>query len=60
MVAAMCAMLAGCSSTRTGSLCTVGPIILDQGATTRLTRGEKEQIVVLNQSGEAICGWKAP
>jgi hypothetical protein len=52
--------LTACSSTRTGSLCTAGPIILDTGATERLTRGEKEQIVTLNESGETICGWKAP
>ncbi len=50
--------LAACQSTRTGSLCTAGPIILDAGATERLTRDEKEQIVTLNESGAEICGWR--
>ncbi len=53
-----CLSLAACSSTRTGSLCTAGPIILDAGASDRLTRGEKEQIVTLNESGAEICGWR--
>jgi hypothetical protein len=58
---AIIAILSGCTmGARTGSLCTAGPIILDQGASDRLTREEKEQIVALNQSGETICGWKAP
>ncbi len=50
--------LTACASTRTGSLCTAGPVILDTGASERLTRSEKEQIVTLNQSGEQICGWR--
>lgn len=55
-------LLAGCSITPpiTGSLCTAGPVILDRGAATRLSRDEKEQIVTLNESGAKICGWKAP
>lgn len=52
--------IAGCQSTRTGSLCTAGPIILDAGANERLTRGEREQVVTLNESGEEICGWRPP
>lgn len=40
--------------------CSVGPIIGDKGASTRWTRSEKEQIVTLNETGAAICGWKAP
>ena len=43
-----------------GLPCTVGPILLDSGASKRLTRDEKEQIVVLNESGEKLCGWRAP
>ena len=54
------AALAGCAVTPVGSLCTAGPVILDSGASQRLTRSEKEQIVALNASGEAICGWKRP
>lgn len=42
-----------------GLPCTVGPIRPDPGATTRWTRGEKEQVVALNATGEALCGWKA-
>lgn len=43
-----------------GLPCTVGPVVLDKGASKRLTRSEAEQIVVLNRSGEILCKWKAP
>lgn len=54
--------LAGCATMPipVGLPCNVGPIILDKGASTRLTRGEKEQIVVINKAGETLCRWKAP
>lgn len=58
MIAAI-GTLAACSTTG-GSLCTAGPFIPDQGVNERWTRGEKEQLVTLNNSGEAICGWRAP
>ncbi len=32
----------------------------DKGAGTRWTRGEKEQLVTLNETGERFCQWKAP
>ena len=52
-------MLAGCATTQpTGSLCTVGPFRPDPGAGERWTDGEKDQLIVLNESGEKICGWK--
>lgn len=57
---ALCASMAGCATTQTGSLCTIGPFIPDQGVTERWTRGEKEQLVTLNTSGEQICGWHSP
>ena len=62
ILVSVAALLAGCAQTTTltGSLCTVGPIMLDANATIRLTRPEKMQIATLNQSGEDICGWKAP
>lgn len=53
-------ILSGCASVPTGSLCTAGPIVLDEGATERLTRSEKEQIVTLNNAGEQICEWERP
>lgn len=59
ILAAMLA-LAGCSTARTGSLCTVGPFIPDTGASERWTVSEKQQLVTLNNSGESLCGWKAP
>jgi len=60
-VAAILLTLAGCQTTTvTGSLCTVGPIVLDANATIRLTRPEKQQIATLNMSGEQLCGWEAP
>lgn len=56
-----CMVMAGCSATaRTGSLCTAGPIITDAGASTRWTENEQDQLTVLNESGEKICGWKTP
>jgi hypothetical protein len=58
--AMLCMLLSGCSTTHTGSLCTVGPFIPDTGASERWTVGEKRQLVTLNGAGEAICGWKAP
>jgi len=53
-------LLGACSSTRTGSLCTTGPFITSPGSSERWTRDEKEQLVVLNESGVKICGWKQP
>ena len=54
--------LAGCATSPIplGLPCSVGPILLDHGASTRLTRGEKEQIVTVNRTGERLCAWKAP
>lgn len=43
-----------------GLPCSVGPFITDKGASTRWTRGEKEQLVVLNETGERLCRWRAP
>lgn len=60
IAAALVLLLGGCTlnSAKTGSLCTAGPIILDDDDA--LTRGTAEQIVTLNESGESICGWKSP
>jgi len=52
--------LSACQTTRTGSLCTAGPIIFDTGANDRLTRFEREQIVAFNNSGSEICKWNTP
>lgn len=52
-------VLAGCTTTKpTGSLCTVGPFRPDAGASDRWTDDEMDQLIVLNESGEKICGWK--
>lgn len=32
----------------------------DRGASTRWTSGEKEQLIVLNETGERFCQWKPP
>jgi hypothetical protein len=32
----------------------------DRGASTRWTTGEKEQLIVLNKTGERFCQWKPP
>ena len=59
LLATGAAMLAGCTTTQpTGSLCTVGPFRPDDGAGERWTDGEKDQLIVLNESGEKLCGWK--
>jgi uncharacterized protein YceK len=58
LILAMLAALAGCASTRTGSLCTAGPIRPDAGAETRWTQSEQDQVTLLNESGEIICGWR--
>ena len=52
--------LAGCahSPIPIGLPCTVGPIYLDHGASTRLTRDEKKQVLLVNETGEKLCGWK--
>ena len=54
--------LGGCATMPilVGLPCNVGPVILDKGASTRLTRSEKEQIVTLNNSGAVLCKWKPP
>lgn len=54
--------LTGCATSPIpiGLPCTVGPVVLDKGASKRLTRDEQVQIVVLNQTGERLCRWKAP
>lgn len=52
-------VLTGCTTTKpTGSLCTVGPFRPDTGASERWTEGEMDQLIVLNESGEKLCGWK--
>ena len=55
-------LLAGCATSPVpiGLPCSVGPVLLDKGASGRLTRGEKEQIVTLNRTGEVLCRWRAP
>lgn len=50
--------LAGCTTTRTGSLCSAGPIILDKAD--QLTRATAEQVIALNESGVTICHWSPP
>lgn len=52
-----CTLLAACSPT-VGNLCSAGPIIADPGANERWTRGEKEQVVGLNNAGAEICRWR--
>lgn len=61
-LAIICVGLTGCATAPIpiGLPCSVGPVVLDKGASTRLSRGEKEQIVTLNRTGEVLCKWKAP
>lgn len=52
--------LAGCATMpiQVGLPCNVGPFTPDKGASERFTRNEKEQVVVLNETGERYCRWK--
>jgi hypothetical protein len=54
--------LAGCATSPIplGLPCSVGPIYLDKGASTRLTRHEIEQVVTINETGATLCRWKPP
>jgi hypothetical protein len=54
--------LAGCATSPIplGLPCSVGPIYLDKGASSRLTRHEKEQVVTINETGATLCRWKPP
>lgn len=49
-------VLAACSATTSGNLCSAVPIIADPGANERWTRSEKEQVVGLNNAAVEICG----
>jgi hypothetical protein len=62
VVLAVVALLAGCamSPIPLGLPCSVGPIVLDHGASKRLTIDEKRQVLVVNRTGEKLCRWKAP
>lgn len=61
-----CLLLTGCTpwmppldlSLKPQLPCSVGPIVLDKSD--QLSRATKQQIVGLNESGAAICGWKPP
>lgn len=54
--------LAGCATSPIpiGLPCSVGPIALSKGASTRLTDAEQRQILEVNLTGESLCRWKAP
>lgn len=41
-----------------GIPCSAGPIVLDRAD--HLTRATAEQIIALDNAGEALCGWRAP
>lgn len=38
--------------------CSVGPVVLDKSDV--LSRSTKEQIVALDETGAALCGWTGP
>lgn len=58
MAAGLALLVAGCPSAHTGSLCNLGAFRTDPGASERWTNGEKDQLIVLNETGESLCGWK--
>lgn len=60
MLAGVALALSACATSPVplGLPCTVGPIRPDPGTDTRWTRAEKEQVVALNATGKALCGWK--
>ena len=58
------ALLTGCTLSPApmsiGLPCDVGPVILDKGASTRLTIAEQRQVNTVNDAGEVLCAWKPP
>lgn len=60
IVIVACLVLAGCQTTRTGSFCPLGPFIPDDGASSRWTENEQDQLIVRNEVGEQECGWRTP
>jgi hypothetical protein len=59
---AVAGLLVGCATSPIpiGLPCNVGPVLLDTGASKRLTRDEQVQLAVINETGERLCKWKAP
>ena len=55
-------MLAGCATAPIpiGLPCSIGPIHPSKGASTRWTDSEKDQVLLINETGEKLCRWKAP
>lgn len=41
-----------------GLPCSVGPIYPSEGFQKRWTRSEKSQVLLVNETGEKLCGWK--
>lgn len=62
LIIAAVLLVAGCATSPIpiGLPCSVGPFITDKGASTRWTRSEKEQLVVINETGEKFCAWRPP
>lgn len=60
LIASMALVLTGCATMpiQVGLPCNVGPFHPDKDAGKRFTRSEKEQVVVLNETGQRYCGWK--
>lgn len=58
MIVLLALPLAGCDTLFAGIPCTVGPFRPDQGASTRWTRSEQEQLRTLNNTGRVLCGWR--
>lgn len=63
LIAAVLLLVAGCAKMPTIDFtlkphlpCSVGPILLDKADV--LTRSTKEQIITLDETGAALCGWK--
>lgn len=52
--------LTGCATSPIpiGLPCSVGPIHPSAGASTRWTRSEKDQVTLVNETGEQLCRWK--
>jgi hypothetical protein len=55
-ILAIIAPLAACETFGTGGLCAIGPGRPQPGDV--LTRKTKEWVVLVNETGEQVCGWK--
>lgn len=60
LIIATVLLLAGCATSPIpiGLPCSVGPVHPSSGFQQRWTRSEKDQVLLINETGEKLCRWK--